>query len=67
MGTRDPRSPLWDVSRGEPEADEAAEVRWFSLDDALAMISSGEILGAMTVIGVQHALLRRAASRVPPE
>jgi nitrate reductase gamma subunit len=31
--------------------------------DAQAMIASGEIAGAMTVIGVQHALLRRAAAR----
>jgi 8-oxo-dGTP pyrophosphatase MutT (NUDIX family) len=51
---------------GEREADEAAEVRWVPLADALAMISSGEILGAMTVIGVQHVLLRRAAAGGPP-
>lgn len=51
---------------GEPEADEAAEVRWFPLDDAMAMIGTGEIQGAMTVIGIQQALLRRAAGRVPP-
>ena len=48
---------------GVPEADEAAEVRWVPLDEAKAMIFSGEIAGAMTVIGVQHALLRRSASR----
>jgi 8-oxo-dGTP pyrophosphatase MutT (NUDIX family) len=50
---------------GEPEADEAAEVRWVPLASAQAMIATGEILGAMTVIGVQHALLRRAAGRLP--
>jgi 8-oxo-dGDP phosphatase len=50
---------------GEPEADEAAEVGWVPLEDAQAMITSGEILGAITVIGVQHALLRRAAARGP--
>ena len=50
---------------GEPEADEAAEVRWIPLEDTLAMIASGEILGAITVIGVQHALLLRAAGRGP--
>jgi 8-oxo-dGTP pyrophosphatase MutT (NUDIX family) len=48
---------------GEPEADETAEVRWVPLADAQAMIASGEIAGAMTVIGVQHALLLRAAAR----
>jgi 8-oxo-dGTP pyrophosphatase MutT (NUDIX family) len=50
---------------GEPEADEAAEVRWVPLDDAPAMIASGEIPGAMTIIGVQHCLLLRAGVRVP--
>jgi 8-oxo-dGTP pyrophosphatase MutT (NUDIX family) len=30
---------------GEPEADEAAEVRWVPLADAQAMVSSGEALG----------------------
>jgi hypothetical protein len=32
------------------------------LTEAQAMISSGKIAGAMTVIGVQHALLRRAVA-----
>jgi len=50
---------------GKPEADEAAEVRWIALEDTPAMIASGEILGAVTVIGVQHALLLRAAGRGP--
>jgi 8-oxo-dGTP pyrophosphatase MutT (NUDIX family) len=51
---------------GEPGADEAAEVRWVALADTPAMIASGEILGAVTVIGVQHGLLLRAGARVPP-
>jgi 8-oxo-dGTP pyrophosphatase MutT (NUDIX family) len=50
---------------GEPEADEAAEVRWVPLADTPALIRSGEILGAITVIGVQHALLLRAGARGP--
>jgi 8-oxo-dGTP pyrophosphatase MutT (NUDIX family) len=50
---------------GAPEADETAEVAWIALDDTPAMIASGQILGAVTVIGVQHALLRRAAARGP--
>jgi hypothetical protein len=29
------------------------------------MIASGDILGAITVIGVQHALLQRAGVRPP--
>ena len=36
---------------GEPEADEAAEARWILLEDAQAMIVSGEIAGAMTSSG----------------
>ena len=51
---------------GEPEVDETAEVRWVPVDETPTMIARGEILGAITIIGVQHALLRRAAARVPP-
>ena len=51
---------------GEPEVDETAEVRWVSLAEASAMVSRGDILGAMTIIGVQHALLRQGGVRVPP-
>jgi 8-oxo-dGTP pyrophosphatase MutT (NUDIX family) len=51
---------------GEPEVDETAEVRWVPLDETPAMIANGGILGATTVIGVQHALLRRAGVPAPP-
>jgi 8-oxo-dGTP pyrophosphatase MutT (NUDIX family) len=51
---------------GDPEVDEAAEVRWVPVEETPAMITNGDILGAMTVIGVQHVLLRRAGVRVPP-
>ena len=50
---------------GEPEVDETAEVRWVPLDDTPAMIASGEILGAVTVIGLQHCQLLRAGVRLP--
>ncbi len=50
---------------GEPEADEAAEVGWVPLEDVPAMIGRGEILGAMTIIGAQHVLLRRAGAQPP--
>jgi 8-oxo-dGTP pyrophosphatase MutT (NUDIX family) len=50
---------------GEPEADEAAEVQWVAVEDLAGLIASGEILGAMTIIGVQHVLLRRAVARPP--
>src|SRR6202034_1392596 len=51
---------------GEPEVDETAEVRWVPVDEASAMIARGDLLGAMTIIGVQHVLLRRAGALVPP-
>ena len=51
---------------GEPGVDEAVEVRWVPLAEAAGMIANGGILGSMTVIGVQYALLRRAGVRVPP-
>jgi 8-oxo-dGTP pyrophosphatase MutT (NUDIX family) len=50
---------------GAPQVDETAEVRWVPLDEAQAMIGSGDILGAITVIGVQHALLLRAGVQRP--
>jgi 8-oxo-dGTP pyrophosphatase MutT (NUDIX family) len=50
---------------GEPEADEASEVEWVPVDDLPGLIAGGEILGAMTIIGAQHVLLRRAAGRRP--
>jgi len=43
----------------EPATDETAAVRWVALDDAAAMITSGEIAGAATIIGVQYALMLR--------
>jgi 8-oxo-dGDP phosphatase len=49
----------------EPASDEAAAVRWVGLDDAAAMITTGEIAGAATVIGVQYALMLRAGVRLP--
>jgi 8-oxo-dGTP pyrophosphatase MutT (NUDIX family) len=49
----------------EPATDETAEVAWVGLDNAAALIASGEIAGAATVIGVQHALMLRGAARPP--
>jgi 8-oxo-dGTP pyrophosphatase MutT (NUDIX family) len=47
----------------EPEIDETAEVQWVPVDETPAMIAKGDILGAITIIGVRHALLRQAAAR----
>ena len=52
---------------GEPEVDETAEVRWVPLDETPAMIAKGEILGAITIIGLQNVLLRRAGVHLPPQ
>ena len=46
---------------GRPEADEAESVRWVPLAEAQQMISSGQIVGAATVIAVTHAAARAAA------
>lgn len=43
---------------GDPEIDEAELVRWIPLTEAQEMIRKGEIVGAATVIGIQHALRR---------
>ena len=51
---------------GEPEIDEAAEMRWVPVDETSAMIAKGDVLGAITIIGVPHALPQQAAARVPP-
>ena len=53
---------------GAPLADEAEEVRWIPIAELPGLIATGQILGAATIIGAQHALLTPlAASRtVPP-
>lgn len=40
-----------------PLADEAEEVRWMPLAQLPGLIATGEIVGAATIIGAQHALL----------
>jgi len=47
----------------DPDSEEASEVAWVQLDDAAAMIVRGEIAGAATVIGVQHALMLREGAQ----
>ena len=52
---------------GAPLADEAEEVRWIPLADLPGLIATGQILGAATIIGAQHALLAaEGASRTAP-
>lgn len=41
----------------EPDPDETELVRWFPIDEAWGMVRSGEIVGAATVMAVQHALV----------
>jgi len=45
---------------GVPEADETAAVRWMPLAELPGLIAKGEIVGAATIIGAQHALLSAA-------
>ena len=47
----------------QPATDETAAVRWVPLDEAAAMISSGEIAGAGTIIGIQYALALRTGAQ----
>jgi hypothetical protein len=42
---------------GAPLADEAEEVRWIPLAELPGLIATGQITGAATIIGAQHALL----------
>jgi len=41
---------------GDPDTNESEAVRWIPLADIPAMISRGDIVGAGSIIGVQHAL-----------
>jgi 8-oxo-dGDP phosphatase len=41
---------------GDPDANETEAVRWVALADIPAMVAGGQIIGAASVIGVQHAL-----------
>lgn len=42
---------------GSPDGNETEAIRWFPLEQTPAMIADGQIIGAATIIGVQHALL----------
>jgi 8-oxo-dGDP phosphatase len=44
----------------QPMADEAEQVRWIPLAELPGLIATGEIVGAATIIGAQHALLTAA-------
>ena len=46
-------------------AREVEEVRWIPLADLPGLIATGEIVGAATIIGAQHALLTAGPSRQP--
>ncbi|WP_433701325.1 NUDIX hydrolase [Nocardiopsis sp. CA-288880] len=39
-----------------PDVNEASEIRWWPIEDAVAMIARGEIVGASTVVAVYRAL-----------
>ena len=44
---------------GVPDINETEEVRWVPLAEVAGLIASGDISGAATIIGLQHALLTR--------
>lgn len=45
------------VTEAPADINEAQELRWIPLDEAPAMIASGEIIGSASVIGLQAVLL----------
>ncbi|KIA60196.1 NUDIX domain-containing protein [Nocardia vulneris] len=45
-----------DLTDTPPDVNEAEDIRWISLADALVMIDRGEIIGAATVVAVYRAL-----------
>jgi 8-oxo-dGTP pyrophosphatase MutT (NUDIX family) len=47
---------------GQPEIDEAEDVRWVPIAEAREMVRDGQIIGAATVIAVMHAAAEQAAS-----
>jgi 8-oxo-dGTP pyrophosphatase MutT (NUDIX family) len=52
---------------GDPaDTNEAEEVRWIPLADALAMIGTGEIAGAASVVGIVQVAAMRQAERSDP-
>ena len=53
-----------DLTHGEadPEPTEALEVRWVALTEAVAMVRDGRITDAMSVAGILHVALERAAA-----
>lgn len=61
IGTLDQPQEIY-LSRGAdltdtaPDINEAEDIRWFPLPDAVAMIDRGEIVGAATVVALYRAL-----------
>ncbi|WP_249645517.1 hypothetical protein [Nocardia sputi] len=44
------------MSTRRPDVNEAEDMRWFSLDEAVRMIERGEILGAAMVVAVYRVI-----------
>jgi len=47
---------------GEPDTNETEAVRWVPLAEIPGLIAQGEIVGAATIIGVQHVLMTAGPS-----
>jgi hypothetical protein len=46
-----------------PEGTEQLQLRWVPFEETLAMIGSGEITDAMTILALQAVALERAGAR----
>src|SRR5690606_26777969 len=45
-----------DLTDTRPDINEAEDVGWFALDEAVAMIDRGEIIGAATIVAIYRVL-----------
>ena len=69
VGTADAENLLYlargaDDTGAAPDVNEAQEIRWIPLDEAVELISRGEIVGAASVVGITQAKMIRDAERL---
>ncbi len=52
-----------ELTDGEVDINEAVEVRWVPLDEAVQLVKSGEIVGAASVVAISELVAREAKRR----
>jgi hypothetical protein len=68
VGTADAENLLYlargaDDTGAAPDINEAQQIRWIPLDEAVKRIASGEIVGAASVVGITQTKMIRDAER----